>query len=47
MPDGYFVVKSPTYSVNYGLRGFLVDGKPDQVEPALSRLRDGRRCQLD
>ncbi len=31
VPEGYFVVKSPTYSVSYFLRGFKVDGKTDQA----------------
>src|SRR5262249_30857409 len=30
-PEGYFVVKSPTYGANMGVRGFQVDGKPDQA----------------
>ena len=31
VPEGYFVVKSPTYSVNYFIRGFKVDGKTDHA----------------
>jgi len=31
VPDGYFVVPSPTFNVLYGLRGFKVDGKTDQA----------------
>jgi hypothetical protein len=30
-PKGYFVVRSPTYTVNYFIRGFKVDGKTDQA----------------
>ena len=30
-PEGYFVVRSPTYTVNYFIRGFKVDGKTDQA----------------
>jgi hypothetical protein len=30
VPDGYFVVKSPTYSVIFFLRGFQVDNKTDE-----------------
>ena len=30
IPDGYYVVKSPTNGVFVFLRAFLVDGKPDQ-----------------
>jgi hypothetical protein len=31
VPEGYFIVKSPTYGANMGVRGFQVDGKPDQA----------------
>jgi hypothetical protein len=31
IPKGYFVVKSPTYTVSFGMRGFKVDGKTDQA----------------
>src|SRR5262245_57924215 len=31
VPEGYFVVKSSTYCVNYFIRGFKVDGKTDQA----------------
>lgn len=37
-PDGYFTVRSPTFSVGYGLRGFLVDGKPDPAVALMKRL---------
>jgi hypothetical protein len=30
IPDGYFVAKSPTYSVMFFLRGFQVDNKTDE-----------------
>jgi len=30
-PKGYFTAKSPTYGVWFGVRGFLVRGKPDQA----------------
>jgi hypothetical protein len=30
-PKGYFVVRSPTYTVNCFIRGFKVDGKTDQA----------------
>ncbi len=39
VPKGYFVVKSPTYSVNYGLRGFKVDGKTDQAVALMKQLK--------
>jgi hypothetical protein len=31
VPEGYFVTKSPTYTVSFGMRGFKVDGKTDQA----------------
>jgi hypothetical protein len=31
VPDGYFVVRSPTNSVNFAVRGFQVDGKTDEA----------------
>jgi hypothetical protein len=39
VPEGYFVVKSPTYSVNYFLRGFKVDGKTDQAVALMKQIR--------
>ena len=30
-PKGYFVVRSPTYSVTFAMRGFQADGKTDQA----------------
>src|SRR5262249_42069844 len=39
VPEGYFVVKSPTYSVTYGVRGFLVDGKPDQAVALMKQIK--------
>ena len=39
VPEGYFVVKSPTYSVNYFLRGFKVDGKTDQAVALMKQLK--------
>jgi hypothetical protein len=38
VPEGYFVVKSPTYSVNYFLRGFKVDGKTDQAVALMKQI---------
>jgi hypothetical protein len=37
-PDGYFVVQSPTYSVNLSLRGFQVNGKTDQAVGLMKQL---------
>jgi hypothetical protein len=31
VPDGYFVSKSPTYSVTFGMRGFQSQGSTDQA----------------
>ena len=39
VPEGYFVVKSPTYSVCYFLRGFKVDGKTDQAVALMKQLK--------
>ncbi|HKE86355.1 MAG TPA: DUF1254 domain-containing protein [Vicinamibacterales bacterium] len=39
IPGGYFVVKSPTYTVNYGLRGFKVDGKTDQAVALMKQIK--------
>jgi hypothetical protein len=37
-PDGYFVVQSPTHSVNLSLRGFQVNGKTDQAVGLMKQL---------
>jgi hypothetical protein len=39
VPEGYFVVKSPTYSVLYGVRGFKVDNKTDQAVALMKQLK--------
>ena len=39
VPEGYFVVRSPTYSVNYFLRGFKVDGKTDQAVALMKQIK--------
>jgi hypothetical protein len=31
VPEGYFVVRSPTYSVNFATRGFQIDNKTDEA----------------
>jgi hypothetical protein len=38
-PSGYFVTKSPTYSVIIGLRGFKVDNKTDQAVALFKQLK--------
>ncbi len=39
IPDGYYVVKSPTHGVFVFLRAFLVDGKTDQGVALLEKSR--------
>jgi hypothetical protein len=39
VPAGYFVVKSPTFGVWFVVRGFLVDGKPDQAVALMKTLK--------
>jgi hypothetical protein len=38
-PAGYFAAKSPTYGVWFGVRGFLVNGKPDQAVALMKTMR--------
>ena len=38
-PEGYFVCRSPTYSVMLGLRGFQADGKTDQAVELMKQIR--------
>jgi hypothetical protein len=39
VPEGYFVVQSPTYSVNLSLRGFQIASKTDQAVALMKRLK--------
>ena len=39
VPSGYFVVKSPTYTVGFGVRGFKVDGKTDQAVALMKQIK--------
>ncbi len=39
VPEGYFVVKSPTYSVQHGIRGFMKDGKTDEAVALMKQIR--------
>jgi hypothetical protein len=39
VPEGYFIVKSPTYTVSYGLRGFKKDGKTDEAVALMKQLK--------
>jgi hypothetical protein len=38
-PGGYFVSRSPTYSVTVGLRGFQVEGKTDQAIRLMKQIK--------
>lgn len=39
VPDGYFAVRSPTYSVTFAVRGFQVDGKTDDAARLMKQIR--------
>jgi hypothetical protein len=39
VPEGYFVVESPTFNVIFGLRGFKVDGRNDQAVALMKQLK--------
>jgi len=39
IPAGYFVVRSPTYSVVFAMRGFQVDGKTDQAVALMKQTK--------
>ena len=39
VPAGYFVAKSPTYTVGFGVRGFKVDGKTDQAVALMKQIK--------
>jgi hypothetical protein len=39
VPDGYFIARSPSYGVVLGLRGFQVDGKPDEAVALMKQIR--------
>jgi len=39
VPKGYFVVRSPTYSVMFAVRGFQVDGKTDQAVKLMKGIK--------
>ena len=39
VPDGYFVVRSPTYSVTFAVRGFQVDGSSDPAVELMKQIR--------
>ncbi len=39
VPNGYFVVRSPTYSVTFAVRGFQADGKTDQAVALMRQVR--------
>jgi hypothetical protein len=39
VPDGYFVVESPTYSVSFAVRGFQVDGSTEQAVSLMKQTK--------
>ena len=39
IPDDYFVVRSPTYSVTFAVRGFQVDGSTDQAAELMKQIK--------
>lgn len=39
VPDGYFVSRSPTYSVAFVVRGFQVDSKTDQAVALMKQIK--------
>ncbi len=39
VPEGYFVARSPTYTVGFGVRGFMVDGKTDQAVALMKQIK--------
>jgi hypothetical protein len=39
VPEGYFVSRSPTYSVAFAVRGFQVDGKTDQAVALMKQIK--------
>ena len=39
VPEGYFVSRSPTYSVTFAVRGFQVDGKTDQAVALMKQIK--------
>ena len=38
-PDGYFIVRSPTYSVMFAMRGFQVDRKADEAVALMKQTK--------
>jgi hypothetical protein len=39
VPEGHFAIKSPTYVVNIGVRGFLQDGKTDHAVGLMKQIK--------
>jgi hypothetical protein len=39
VPDGYFVIESPTFNVIYGMRGFKVDGRTDEAVELMKQTK--------
>ena len=39
VPEGYFVARSPTYSVVFAMRGFQAEGKTDQAVSLMKQIK--------
>jgi hypothetical protein len=39
VPEGYFVTKSPTFTISFGVRGFKVDGKTDHAVGLMKQMK--------
>ena len=39
VPEGYFVARSPTYSVTFAVRGFQAEGKTDQAVGLMKQIK--------
>ena len=47
VPEGYFVVKSPTVGVQWGVRGFQKDGKTDEAVALMKQVKVYPLAQKD
>jgi hypothetical protein len=47
VPEGYFVVRSSTYSVNFATRGFQVDGSTDEAVGLMKQIKVYPLSQAD
>ncbi|MEJ0009473.1 MAG: DUF1254 domain-containing protein [Alphaproteobacteria bacterium] len=39
VPQGYFTVRSPSYTIGFGVRGFKVDGKTDHAVALMKQIK--------